>query len=103
MTTTLTNKADHQNRALRRSGVALHGVARTARGDAPIKPCPFCGGKQVEIARTNENACWVECARYSCGARTKSHATRAGGIANWNRRRNQEGTARIVYDMEKQS
>lgn len=48
--------------------------------------CPFCGGFEVDIVRTNPNACWVRCANDECSAETSSHRTRTGGIANWNRR-----------------
>lgn len=48
--------------------------------------CPFCGSVEVDIARTNPNACWVECANEECGATTHSHRTRTGAIKNWNRR-----------------
>lgn len=46
--------------------------------------CPFCGRFEVDINRTNPNACWVSCA--DCGAEAPSHRTRNGAIANWNRR-----------------
>lgn len=49
-----------------------------------IKRCPFCGGREVEICRTNQHACWIRCG--DCGADAQSHATRNGAIANWNRR-----------------
>lgn len=48
--------------------------------------CPFCGGFEVDICRTNPNACWVRCANDECGAETNSDRTRSGAIANWNRR-----------------
>lgn len=64
-----------------------------------IKPCPFCGFKYVDIARTNPEACWVECCR--CYAQTKHHATRKGAIRNWNRRRVSDGTASINWDMDR--
>ncbi len=48
-----------------------------------ILSCPFCGSTEVEIARTNPNACWVECA--GCGAKADSAPTREEAIANWNK------------------
>jgi Lar family restriction alleviation protein len=64
-----------------------------------IKNCPFCGSKHLEIARTNINACWVECDK--CGAQTKSDPTRKGAIKNWNRRATVTTTqTRIVYDQD---
>jgi len=64
-----------------------------------IKSCPFCGAKEVEIARTNENACWVECA--SCGASSPSTKKREDAIAIWNERHLPSGiSATIVYDMD---
>lgn len=53
-----------------------------------IKRCPFCGGREVEICRTNRHACWIRCA--DCGAAAQSDATRAGAIAFWNRRHIEE-------------
>ena len=46
--------------------------------------CPFCGSVEVEICRTNPNACWVRCAQ--CGADAESARTRKEAVANWNRR-----------------
>ena len=48
--------------------------------------CPFCGGFEVNICRTNPNACWVECANETCGAQTNSRRSRTDAIAVWNRR-----------------
>lgn len=70
--------------------------------DKPIKPCPFCGSKRVNITRTNENACWIECARNSCGAESEHDASRAGAIRNWNRRKHVKGSAAVVWDMDKE-
>ena len=64
-----------------------------------IKCCPFCGSDQVEIARANEKACWVEC--FLCSARSKSAASREKAIANWNRRKKpRDKFASISYDMD---
>jgi Lar family restriction alleviation protein len=64
------------------------------------KSCPFCGSKKVEVSRTNPEACWINCA--SCGAKSKSHPTRAGAIRKWNRRAKVTTTqTKIVYDMDR--
>lgn len=66
-----------------------------------IYACPFCGSDKVEIARTNKDACWVECAEIQCSARTASAPLRADAIANWNRRAIPQILAIIVDDMDK--
>lgn len=63
--------------------------------------CPFCPSFEVEICRTNPNACWVRCAQ--CGAEAQSHRTRRGAIANWNRRHHSTYTASIVFDMDREA
>ena len=65
-----------------------------------ILSCPFCGCVEVDIARTNVNACWVEC--HSCGARGDSDPSRYGAITNWNNRFPAQ-PAKIVYDMDKKA
>lgn len=62
--------------------------------------CPFCPSWEVEICRTNPNACWVRCAQ--CGADAQSHRTRTGAIANWNRRHNSLLRASIVSDDDRE-
>ena len=67
--------------------------------DEDIKSCAFCGSMEVEIARTNENACWVECD--NCGANRDAVPTREQAIELWNERHLPNGTpAKIVYDMD---
>lgn len=61
-----------------------------------IKPCPFCGSKTVDICRTNENACWVRCAR--CWGEAPSNADRKVAIGLWNRRPKFDGFAKIGWD-----
>lgn len=69
--------------------------------DEEIKSCPFCGSTEVEIARTNENACWVECA--VCGAEAPPTAKREDAIEIWNERHLPSGThATIVDDGDKE-
>jgi Lar family restriction alleviation protein len=65
-----------------------------------IKCCPFCGSHKVEIARTNENACWVVCE--DCGAEAQSDKTRKGAIQNWNRRHYDDLPSTITDDMDKE-
>lgn len=62
----------------------------------PIKCCPFCGGHEVHICRTNKNSCWIRCEE--CGAEAGSHKKRSGAIQNWNRRHYDDIPAKIVSD-----
>lgn len=64
-----------------------------------LRCCPFCGSHEVEVARTNKNACWIECD--ACGASAKSAPTRNRAFANWNRRYHDDVPATIVEDMDK--
>lgn len=60
----------------------------------PLKPCPFCGGRDADLVNCSvriaedEMAAWVECR--GCGARTgdvsDSHADHLTASAHWNRR-----------------
>ena len=61
-----------------------------------LKPCPFCGSKTVDVARTNPGACWIICAR--CGAESYTAPTREGAFKNWNKRRTVKGYARVRHD-----
>ncbi len=65
-------------------------------GKEKIKCCPFCGSAKVDIARTNVNACWVECAE--CGGQTQSRKHREAAIALWNIRFDKLSYAEIVQD-----
>ena len=65
-----------------------------------VRSCPFCGSQKVNISRTNENACWVECD--NCDAQTSSHPSRVGAIAKWNKRSRKIEWATIGYDDDKQ-
>lgn len=70
-----------------------------------ILSCPFCGCNVVNVNRTNEEACWVECTRDDCGAQTASEKTRAKAIAIWNRRVEYAGLPRMAiveWDMDKE-
>lgn len=65
--------------------------------DGILVPCPFCGCEELELCRTNENACWVRC--HGCGGESQTHKTRKGALKNWNRRFDSTVIdARIVED-----
>ncbi len=63
-----------------------------------IKPCPFCGSKKIDICRTNENACWLRCAR--CSGESGSTPLREDAIRIWNKRPKVEGFAKIDWDSD---
>ena len=63
-----------------------------------LKPCPFCGSKELELCRTNEFACWVRCD--TCGADAPSNTDRSKAIEIWNKRPIAEGNAVFVSDDE---
>ena len=67
-------------------------------GREKILSCPFCGGTEGDIARTNANACWVECC--GCGGKTESRKHRGAAIALWNIRHTANVLAVIAYDMD---
>lgn len=66
-----------------------------------IKCCPFCGSFTVELARTHENCCWVQCSR--CSAEAPFAKTRLGAILIWNSRVQHcvPISATIEYDGDK--
>ncbi|AZN71832.1 restriction alleviation protein, Lar family [Georhizobium profundi] len=47
-----------------------------------LKPCPFCGGRDMRVNRTT--ASWISC--NDCGAETDSRANEGQARAAWNRR-----------------
>lgn len=55
-----------------------------------LKPCPFCGGVQIEAFHHIDRgwgASWhVECVAEECGNSTCHHDTEATAIAAWNKR-----------------
>ena len=65
-----------------------------------IKCCPFCGSHEVDVCRTNPNACWIECPK--CWGRSTSHKTRSGAIRHWNRRHYDDVPSRIVEDDDRE-
>jgi Lar family restriction alleviation protein len=64
-----------------------------------ILSCPFCGATEVEVCRTNENACWIRCA--DCGADAESAKSREKAIEIWNKRF-ETCEATIVDDGDKE-
>lgn len=69
-----------------------------------IKPCPFCGSDEVNVNRTNDDACWIGCANEACGAETGCEAKRADAIEIWNTRTSvfEGAEARIAWDMDRE-
>jgi len=59
-----------------------------------VEACPFCASREVEVCRTNENACWLRCD--ACGCDSESHATLMGAVRNWNARPKATGKAVIT-------
>lgn len=53
-----------------------------------LKPCPFCGSKDVELIKAvpPEKRFWVECYNFSCGSRTGNIGRGKWAIEAWNRR-----------------
>jgi len=66
--------------------------------DEKIKPCPFCGSKEVDICRTNKQACWIRC--HKCEAEGNCAEKREDAITEWNKRVDVEGYASIIVDDE---
>jgi Lar family restriction alleviation protein len=49
-----------------------------------LKPCPFCGNKDIQCCLDGYGNHWVDC---ECGANlTASYATEKEAIEDWNRR-----------------
>ncbi len=67
-----------------------------------LMSCPFCGSFEVDINRTNENACWVQCVQ--CYAEASSAKTRKGAIERWNTRIQHllKVSATVVHDGDKE-
>lgn len=65
-------------------------------GKEEVKTCPFCGGKKVEICKTNDRAYWVSCLK--CPAEGIPASTRRAAIQRWNKRAKTEGIAKIVME-----
>jgi len=65
-----------------------------------ILNCPFCGSHRVDICRTNEDSCWVECTW--CGCHLSSGRLRSEAIKQWNTRARTIGYSQIINDDEKE-
>ena len=63
-----------------------------------IKSCPFCGCVELNVNRTNKDACWIECAAYKCHAQSASHPAREGAIRIWNRRSRVTTTDTVIVE-----
>ena len=63
-----------------------------------IRCCPFCGSHEVDICRTNKDACWVKCA--NCAGETESTKKRSDAIKKWNNRYFDDEPASIILDDE---
>lgn len=54
-----------------------------------LKPCPFCGGEEIEIIKGHDGTtCWVSCGE--CGAQVDSAAEYNEIIKEWNTRHAQQ-------------
>ena len=62
-----------------------------------LKPCPFCGGKNMRIWNTSRP--WVSCD--DCLANTAYGETKEEAIEQWNRRANKLEGQPTAYDVDK--
>ncbi|ENK7136053.1 Lar family restriction alleviation protein [Enterobacter roggenkampii] len=53
-----------------------------------LKPCPFCGQKNLLISHQNRNICSVVC--FDCGGEGPEELSRKEAITSWNRRAGDE-------------
>lgn len=65
--------------------------------DDKLLSCPFCGSRRLALCRTNENACWVECA--DCWGKAPSAAEQVDAVRIWNTR-HAPASAQFVEDDE---
>lgn len=63
---------------------------QTIRIDDELKPCPFCGSTDIEIAWYGKDGEAVIC--LGCGGTGSQYTDRAKAIAAWNRRVDDEHT-----------
>lgn len=63
-----------------------------------LKPCPFCGSENLDVASTNEHAHWIVCD--DCDASAASGETLAEGVSKWNRRAQPKSVRRLVRTTE---
>ena len=59
-----------------------------------VRACPFCAGTDVEVCRTNENACWLRCEM--CGIDGPTHATLRDAVRAWDSRPPQKEAATVT-------
>ena len=52
---------------------------------AELKPCPFCGSKQVDV-RKGKYLWWVECGNADCCGNGGGSKYKKEAIERWNRR-----------------
>lgn len=68
----------------------IHTDGSRSGGQPVLKPCPFCGGVQIEAFHHIDRgwgASWhVECVAEECGNSTCHHDTEETAIAAWNTR-----------------
>lgn len=62
-----------------------------------LKPCPFCGGKNMRIWNTSRP--WVSCD--DCLANTAYGETKEEAIEQWNRRADKLEGQPTAYDVDK--
>lgn len=54
--------------------------------DEELKPCPFCGGKNIDIQYLSLTKRYYFCRCLDCEAQTKSKTDKDKAIDAWNRR-----------------
>lgn len=52
---------------------------------AELKPCPFCGGTELNV-RKAKYMWWVECCNVNCSACSGYKSHKKAAIEAWNRR-----------------
>lgn len=64
------------------------------KSETKLKPCPFCGSKDVGLICVDEalGAWMVKCNGFGCGCRTMDWLTDESAIWAWNRRRGRQCT-----------
>lgn len=63
-----------------------------------LKPCPFCGGDQLDIGITGGATFWVECS--SCGSCSASHDDEYDATTAWNNRPGEDALQERVEALE---
>jgi Lar family restriction alleviation protein len=82
----------------------IHTDGSRSGGQPVLKPCPFCGGVQIEAFHHIDRgwgASWhVECVAEECGNSTCHHDTEATAIAAWNKRQPTQSDALLEGDAQ---